>query len=85
MITYLLLIFVLFVGLLIYSVLPPKHLRDIPTVPLLPFVYSFIISEPDDLRVEKYILPALDKHGVAKVSFHLSLLDSTNLYLIRFG
>lgn len=67
MFNYFIFAFILLACLFIYNILPPKYLKDIPTVPLLPFIYSHIINEPDDIRVDNYISPVLNKHGIAKV------------------
>ncbi|KAI9293176.1 cytochrome P450 [Neoconidiobolus thromboides FSU 785] len=50
-----------------WKLLPPSNLYKIPSVPLIPFLLSFINQEPSDKRSERLVLPILYKHGITKL------------------
>ncbi|KAH7883400.1 cytochrome P450 [Phlebopus sp. FC_14] len=45
------------------TVTPPRAIRHLPCVPILPLLRSYLLREPDDVRFQRLIMPFADEKG----------------------
>ncbi|EIW76825.1 cytochrome P450 [Coniophora puteana RWD-64-598 SS2] len=49
----------------------PAHLRHLPTVPLWPWVWSYLTAKPDSYRCQRFLLPMRDERGEGLIFHHI--------------
>ncbi|EIW76814.1 cytochrome P450, partial [Coniophora puteana RWD-64-598 SS2] len=49
----------------------PAHLRHLPTVPLWPWVWSYLTAKPDSYRCQRFLIPMRDERGEGIMLHHI--------------